>query len=86
VATLWLTIYLCAARCIRVRSARILVSAAAVLDATFRSRVGCAITTGGGKEVPSMREDKDQEFETIDITALADEELDDVIGGVEPVK
>jgi hypothetical protein len=33
-----------------------------------------------------MREDKDQEFETIDITALADEELDDVIGGVEPVK
>jgi hypothetical protein len=33
-----------------------------------------------------MREDKDQEFETIDITALADEELDDVIGGEAPGK
>jgi hypothetical protein len=27
--------------------------------------------------------DKHQEFETVDITALADEELDDVVGGVE---
>jgi hypothetical protein len=30
-----------------------------------------------------MREDNDQEFETIDITALADEELDDVVGGAD---
>jgi hypothetical protein len=33
-----------------------------------------------------MREDKDQEFETVDITALADEELDDVVGGGLPTK
>jgi hypothetical protein len=58
------------------------VSGAAVLDAVFRSRVGRAISTEGGKEVPSMGEDKDehQEFETVDITAVPDEELDDVAG------
>jgi hypothetical protein len=28
-----------------------------------------------------MREDEHQEFETVDITVLADEELDDVVGG-----
>jgi hypothetical protein len=42
---------------------------------------GGAISTEGGKEVPSMSKDHKQEPETVDITALADEELDDVVGG-----
>ena len=50
--------------------------------AAFRSRVGCAINTEDGKEVPSMNEDK-KEFETVDITGLTDEELDNVVGGGE---
>jgi hypothetical protein len=31
-----------------------------------------------------MPEDKNQEFETVDITALPDEELDDIVGGANP--
>lgn len=30
-----------------------------------------------------MREDEHQEFKTVDITALSDEELDDVVGGAD---
>jgi|HubBroStandDraft_4_1064222.scaffolds.fasta_scaffold643947_1 hypothetical protein len=33
-----------------------------------------------------MDEDKHQEFETVDIAALTDEELDDVVGGALPTK
>jgi hypothetical protein len=67
------------------KSIRISASAAAVLDAAFRSRVGCATSTEGGKEVPSMSEDKKKELETVDITGLTDEELDDVVGGAAPL-
>jgi hypothetical protein len=79
VAVLWLTVLPCK----RLRAAvfRISVSAAAALDAAFRSRVGCAVSTEGVKEVPSMSEDKKKELETVDITGLADEELDDIVGG-----
>jgi hypothetical protein len=33
-----------------------------------------------------MREDEKSQFETVDITALADEELDDIVGGSLPTK
>jgi hypothetical protein len=35
-----------------------------------------------GKEVPAMSEERKM-LETVDITALADEELDDIVGGEE---
>jgi hypothetical protein len=34
-----------------------------------------------GKEVPAMSKNEKKEVETVDITALADGELDDVVGG-----
>jgi hypothetical protein len=61
-----------------------LLQAAAVPGAAPKpSGGGCGISTEAGKEVASMSKDKKKEPETVDITALADEELDDVVGGAD---
>jgi hypothetical protein len=55
--------------------------ARAILDAIFPEPGRLCHQCEGGKEVPSMSEEQKMP-ETVDITALSDEELDDVVGGV----
>jgi hypothetical protein len=50
-------------------------------DLSFLSRADYAISTESGKEVPSMSKNEKKEPGTVDITALADEDLEDVVGG-----